>query len=178
MHDTLNYFDPNKDIPAHYENQLTRAFLVVLRISPAAHQVWLSIAAPDRKLYELPRPWSFDTQLSRAPGSAPAVAEPIEAISVLQAADVEGVDGLQVQDTGRRQVLDGIVRYGDELLIVIEAKLDGPVATRQAQDINVHGADVRFVGGGARSLLARPAGRVVRSCRKRDCCWRGTHSYH
>ena len=34
MHDILNFFDPNKDIPAHHENQLTRAFLVVLRISP------------------------------------------------------------------------------------------------------------------------------------------------
>ena len=41
--DTLNFFDPNPDIPAHHENQLTRAFLVVLRMSPAAHQEWLSL---------------------------------------------------------------------------------------------------------------------------------------
>jgi hypothetical protein len=145
MHDTLNFFDPNKDIPAHHENQLTRAFLVVLRISPAAHQVWLSLAAPDHKLYELPRPWSFDTQRWQMFGPVAEAAEPIEGISVLQAADVQVVDG-PVQITDRGQVLDGIVRYGDELLIVVETKLDGPVATRQAQDLNVHGAHVRFAG--------------------------------
>ena len=145
-HDTLNFFDPNKDIPAHYENQLTRAFLVALRLSPAAHQVWLSLAAPGHKLYELPRPWIFDTQRWQMFGSPPDVDEPIEGISVLQAADVQEVGG-PVQITDRRQVLDGIVRYGDELLIVIETKLDGPVATGQAQDLNVHGAHVRFDGG-------------------------------
>src|ERR1019366_4778 len=87
MHDTLNFFDPNKDIPAHHENQLTRAFLVVLRICPVAHQVWLSLADPSRKLYELPRPWRFDTQRWKMFDSPREVAEPIEGISVLQAAD-------------------------------------------------------------------------------------------
>jgi len=124
-HDNLNFFDPNKDIPAHHENQLTRAFLVVLRISPAAHQVWLSLAAPRHRLYELPRPWSFDTQRWKMFGSAPDVAEPIEGISVLQAADEQVVDG-PVVITDRDMVLDGIVRYGDELLIVIETKLEAP----------------------------------------------------
>jgi hypothetical protein len=148
MHDTLNFFDPNKDIPAHHENQLTRAFLVVLRICPVAHQVWLSLAAPSRKLYELPRPWRFDTQRWQMFDAPREAAEPIEGISVLQAADVRLVDGKdgKVQITDRGQVLDGIVSYGDELLIVIETKLDGPVATRQAQDLNVHGAHVRFDG--------------------------------
>jgi hypothetical protein len=143
-HDSLNFFDPNKDIPAHHENQLTRAFLVVLRISPAAHQVWLSLAAPKHKRYELPRP-RFDTQRWQMFEQAPEVAEAIEGISVLQAADLQTIDG-PVQPTDRRQVLDGIVRYGDELLIVIETKKDGPVTTRQAQELNVHGAHVRFDG--------------------------------
>jgi hypothetical protein len=76
----------------------------------------------------------------------PGVAEAIEGISVLQAADAVPVDG-SIQSTDRGQVLDGIVRYGDELLIVVEVKLDGPVATRQAQYLNVHEAPVRFAGG-------------------------------
>jgi hypothetical protein len=146
MHDALNFFDPNRDIPAHHENQLTRAFLVVLRISPAAHQVWLSLAAPNHKLYELPRP-RFDTQRWQMFDSMPAVAEPIEGISVLQLADPTDAGDKQVEKTDRRQVLDGLVRYGDELLIVIETKLDGPVAKQQAQELNVHGAPVRFDGG-------------------------------
>jgi len=121
----------------------------VLRICPVAHQVWLSLAAPSRKLYELPRPWRFDTQRWQMFDSPRDVVEPIEGISVLQAADIQPVDGKdgKVQITDRGQVLDGIVNYGDELLIVIETKLDGPVATRQAQDLNVHGAPVRFDGG-------------------------------
>ncbi len=142
-HDSLNFFDPNPDIPSNHENQLTRAFLVVLRISPAAHQTWLSLASPGRKLYELSRPWSFDTQRWKMFEEVPDIAEPIEGISVLQAADMQEIEG-PVQTTDRAQVLDGIVRYGDELLIVIETKLDGPVPTGQAQDLNVHGALVRF----------------------------------
>jgi hypothetical protein len=90
--------------------------------------------------------------------SGPAVAEPIEGISVLQAADVQVVVPV-TDDSKRGQVLDGIVRYGDELLIVIENKLDGSVDTRQAQDLNVHGSPVRFVGDvhavSWRDLLAR-----------------------
>src|SRR5580693_303130 len=106
--DSLNFFDPNKDIPAHHENQLTRAFLVVLRISPTAHQVWLSLVAPSCKLYNLPRPWSFDTQRERMFNSAPEVPEAIQGISVLQSAGVQEVEGT-VQSTNRGQVLDGIV---------------------------------------------------------------------
>jgi hypothetical protein len=146
MHDALNFFDPNRDIPAHHENQLTRAFLVVLRMSHLAHQVWLSLAAPDRKLHELPRPWRFDTQRWRMLSPESEIGEPIEGISILLAADVASVDG-SVQMTDRAQVLDGIVRYGDELLIVVETKLDGAVDAEQARDLNVHGAQVQFDGG-------------------------------
>lgn len=150
-HDPLNFFEPYGDLPAHHENQLTRAFLVVLRISPAAHQAWLSLAAPNRKLYDLPKERRYDTQRWRMFDLPPEGDEPIDGISVLQAADLQAVGG-PVQITDRGQVLDGIVqygdvRYGDELLIiVIETKLEGPVATRQAQELNVHGARVRFDG--------------------------------
>jgi len=143
--DVLNFFDPNLDIPAHHENQLTRAFLVVLRMSPAAHREWLSLVAPHLKLYNLPRPWSFDTQRWQMFEQAPDVSEPIEGISVLQAPDVEAVKG-SVQVTERSQVLDGLVRYGDALLIVIETKLAGRASSYQAQYLNVHGAQVQFDG--------------------------------
>jgi hypothetical protein len=142
-HDALNFFEPYSDLPAYHENQLTRAFLVTLRISPAAHQAWLSLAAPNHKLYNLPKERHYDTQRWRMFDSTPDSEEPIAGISVLQAADAQTI-GEQVQITDRGQVLDGIVRYGDELLIIVETKLDGPVATRQAQELNVHGAPVRF----------------------------------
>lgn len=147
---TLNFFDPNTDIPAHHENQLTRAFLVVLRMCPTAHQEWLSLAAPHRKLYNLARPWGFDTQRWQMFEQAPEVTEPIEGISVIQAADAEATDAT-IQITDRSQVLDGLVRYGDDLLIVIETKLAGRVSPRQAQYLNVHGAQVYF-GGPVRAV--------------------------
>lgn len=144
-HDTLNFFDPNRNIPAHHENQLTRAFLALLRLSPAAHQEWLSLVAPHLKLYRLPRPWSFDTQRWQMFEQAPDVSEPIEGISVLQAPDVEMIEG-SVQVSDRSQVLDGLVRYGDALLIVIETKLADRAGTYQASYLNVHGAQVQFQG--------------------------------
>lgn len=142
-HDSLNFFDSNTDIPAHHENQLTRAFLVVLRMSPAAHQVWLSLVAPQHKLYKLPRKPSFDTQRWKMIEEISEASEPIAGISVFQAADAKAIDR-PLQVTDRAQVLDGIVRYGDELLIVIETKLDGPVSSRQAEYLNIHGAQVQF----------------------------------
>jgi hypothetical protein len=163
IHDALNFFDPSKEIPAHHENQLTRAFLVVLRLSPSAHQVWLSLAAPGRKLYTLPQPWSFDTQRWQMLDPTLEVVEPIEGISVLQSADRQDIEGT-IETCDRGQALDGIVRYGDELLIVIETKLDGPVATRQAQTLNLHDAQVRFDGAvqsvSWRDLLAAWSGLV------------------
>lgn len=117
----------------------------MLRMSPAAHQTWLSIAAPGRELYELARPWSFDTQRQQIVASIPdpEIGEPIQGISVILSADIQEVEG-PVQPTDRGQILDGIIRYGDELLIVIETKLDGPADTQQAQELNLCGSPVRF----------------------------------
>jgi hypothetical protein len=144
-HDSLNFFDSNTNIPAHHENQLTRAFLVVLRMSPAAHQVWLSLVAPQLKLYRLPRKPSFDTQRWKMMEEISEASEPIAGISVFQITDAKVIDK-PIQITDRAQVLDGIVRYGDELLIVIETKLAAPVSSRQAEYLNVHGAQVHFDG--------------------------------
>jgi hypothetical protein len=44
----------------------------------------------------------------------------------------------------RDQVLDGVIQYGDELVIVIESKLDGPVETTQHERINLYGQPVVF----------------------------------
>jgi hypothetical protein len=102
-HDPLNFFEPYGDLPAHHENQLTRAFLVALRISPAAHQEWLSVAAPDRELYKLPKERRYDTQRWQMVDLPPESDEPIDGISVLQAADPQEVGGpVQITDRGQR----------------------------------------------------------------------------
>jgi hypothetical protein len=40
--DALNFFEPFERLPPNHENQLTRALLLVLRLSPVAHEAWLA----------------------------------------------------------------------------------------------------------------------------------------
>ena len=61
MRDALNFFLPFRRLEPNHENQLTRALLVVLRLSPMAHTAWLRLVAPDRELQRLPVA-SYDTQ--------------------------------------------------------------------------------------------------------------------
>ena len=88
--------------------------------------------SPHLKLYRLQRPWGFDTQRWQMFEEAPDFSEPIEGISVLQAPDVKAVEG-SVEVSDRSMVLDGIVRYGDSLLIVIETKLAGRGIRRSSE---------------------------------------------
>ena len=146
MPDHLNFFEPYENIPAHHENQLTRALLVVLRYSPMAHQAWLSLVDQELHLHQLPQP-GFRTQQARIleKGISGPANEAIKGISVICAADASKVEGKTVK-SDRVQVLDGIVRYGDDLVIVLETKLDGPAPDRQAREINLHGQPVAFEG--------------------------------
>jgi hypothetical protein len=145
MHDRLNFFEPWEGIPAYHENQLTRALLVVLRCCPIAHQAWLSLVDPKLMLHSLPRP-SFDTQRGTILNDEvqATVEEPIKGISVLCSADIPNDASGVVLGSDRRQILDGIIRYGDEIVIVLESKLDGPADERQAGHINLHGQPVAF----------------------------------
>jgi hypothetical protein len=147
MQDRLNFFEPWQRLPAYHEDQLTRALLVVLRYCPMAQQAWLSLVECDRALHSLPRP-TFDTQRARILRSKdqPTTDEPIRGISVLCSADVAS-DTLGIMlESDRGQVLDGIIRYGNEIVIVLESKLDGPADDRQARNINLHGQPIVFDG--------------------------------
>jgi hypothetical protein len=155
MQDRLNFFEP-WERPANHENQLTRALLVVLRCCPIAHQAWLSLieaAAPlDQRLprlvlYSLSRP-TFDTQRAQILRSEdqPKTNEPIQGISVLCAADAStGIQGA-VLESDRRMVLDGIIRYGDDCVIVLESKLYESADDRQARNINLYDQPIQFDG--------------------------------
>ena len=54
--DPLNIFQPFENLPPGHENQLTRALLLVLRLSPIAHGAWLARVAAARWLIDLPEP--------------------------------------------------------------------------------------------------------------------------
>jgi hypothetical protein len=49
MRDPLNFFEPFESLPPTHENQLTRGFLVVLRLVPIAHAVWLRMVSDARE---------------------------------------------------------------------------------------------------------------------------------
>lgn len=144
MNNHINFFIPFQSAPAWHENQLTRALLVVLRYSPMAHQAWLEHVAPGRRLHDLP-PADFATQRQRVLASDDAIAEgdAIPGISVWLAPDAKQVNAT-LEPSDRQQVLDAIITYGSELVVVVENKISWCDPTEQPHRINLHGAPVQF----------------------------------
>jgi hypothetical protein len=144
MDEHLNFFLPYERAPAGHENQLTRALLVVLRYSPMAHHVWLRLVAPEEHLQNLSKA-QFATQRQRifATNTEMPEGEVIRGISVWLAPDAVH-DLPLMKDSDRLQVLDGIINYGSDLVIVIENKIVPSDVTDQPCSINLHGSCVKF----------------------------------
>lgn len=130
----LNIFEPYDRKGSHFEDALTRAFLLVIRSVPVAHAAWLHLVdrahrANDGRgiplLHELVAP-DVRMQTSRVPEAAARV------VSVVQT-DEHVTIGDDALPSDRRQVLDGVVGYGD-LAIVIENKpWHGHIYTEQLE---------------------------------------------
>lgn len=144
MLDSLNFFAPYESLAGHHENQLTRALLVVLRYCPLAHATWLYLVDPSLRLEELP-PARFRTQKAQLVLSKQAATDEaaIRGISVWLAPDA-GQAQLPVGTSDRRQILDGIVEYGDALVMAIENKVYPGQLTLQPSSINTGRAVVEF----------------------------------
>src|SRR5205814_1262690 len=102
---------------------------------------WLRIVAPERELQQLPVA-DFDTQ-RRAVRHAGEADEPADLISVFLTPERRLTGGGVVTESDRGQVLDGIINYGGELLVVVENKV-AEADDRQARQLNVTGAKVRM----------------------------------
>jgi hypothetical protein len=149
MRDPLNFFEPYERLPAGHENQLTRAFLVTLRLVPLAHTVWLRRvndsrppgAPPLPHLDQLPIP-TFQTQTGQIGPTTPQAVDTDEsnssfkAISVFQAGELAPNEE-DAEPSDRRAIFDGVVRYEDELALIIESKLDGRFDEQQAKQITI-----------------------------------------
>jgi len=142
--DRLNFFSPFEQLPPNHENQLTRALLVVLRLSPMAHATWLRLVAPPKDLHRLPAA-SFATQ-RRAVRRTGEEDEFAELVSVFLAPEEPASSGGVVTLSDRAQVLDAIIDYAGELVVVIENKI-APDDDRQAREINVTGAKIKISEG-------------------------------
>jgi hypothetical protein len=142
--EALNFFLPFRRLELHHENQLTRALLVVLRYSPLAHAAWLRLAVPGRELYQLAAA-VFRTQ-TRAVRYAEDTDEPADLVSVFLTPEAPLTGGAVLTESDRTQVLDAVIDYGGELLVVVENKV-AEDDDLQARELNTTGARVRLADG-------------------------------
>lgn len=151
--DPLNFFQPFENLPPNHENQLTRAFLLVLRLSPIAHEYWLARTGTNRRLAALPSA-RFNTQRRWIALTVEDTDEPIPLISIFLApnapsdqgtADRDSDQGRPVTDSDRMQVLDAIIEYPGEFVVVIEDKITD-ADDWEALYINLDGANVKPIG--------------------------------
>lgn len=129
----LNCFEPYQSRPNHHEDQLTRAFLVVLKYSPTAMLRFYSYCVGDTlmragqehldielpHLHQVPlQDIEMHTQRSRYEFNAAKI------LSVLITDQsfnlVTAQEPIQISD--RRAVYDGIIQIGSELILLLENK--------------------------------------------------------
>ncbi len=151
--DALNFFEPFERLPPNHENQLTRALLLVLRLSPIAHEAWLTRAAPGRRLHELPVA-VFNTQ-RRAVREESDPDDQVPVISVFLAPNQPLGEDVIVKESDRLQVLDAVIEYGDALVMVIENKV-AEASDAQARELNITGAGVVIAPGQERQVVTWP----------------------
>ena len=138
----LNVFFPYER-PAQHEDQLTRAAMIVMRAVPLARDAMLSRIGV-RQSGRLPAP-ELDIQAARvaaAPAGQAGEDGPglRELVSVFLSPD-EGLDlsAATVAEREGGQRLDGVLRFGGELAVVIESKIVGRAPTAQAEQLRLFG---------------------------------------
>ena len=135
----LNFFRPYQD--ETHEDELTRAALVVMRLVPHALAEFLRRIDPGLSIAALP-PVAFDTQttqlhpeLSSCLGGGEQLEErQLKVVSAFLTPEVDEVS-IDVKPSGRTWRVDGVLRFGDRLAVVLESKLRDGVAPWQAENI-------------------------------------------
>jgi hypothetical protein len=121
----LSIFRPYESIAPWHEDQLTRAAMIMLRLIPLACESLLR-RVEERSLAQLPTA-SFDTQV----GSHRLGADPEKVVSVFLTPDETRTPSSERPDDPGRQRLDGVIRFEEELVVVIESKLHTGADDRQ-----------------------------------------------
>jgi hypothetical protein len=144
----LNVFLPYERAPYH-EDQLTRAAMIVIRAVPLARDALLArVGAPPSG--RLPEP-KTDMQtryvldpLAVEGGEQPTVHQLISVF--LSPDDRLDLSGAAIEERVREQRLDGVIRFGDELVLVIESKVVGEASSEQAKLLRLRGVEVEEPG--------------------------------
>ena len=130
-----NYFSGFDHKPAHYEDQLTRAFIALLRLVPPVQAAFVDHirevqlqedhdkVAPPRSTLESPMTsvWTQKGDLGKDSGRILSILLTNESGEVRQ----------PVKASGRQAVYDGVVHYGDEWVFIVENKPKGDVREDQ-----------------------------------------------
>ncbi len=140
----LNVFLPYERA-AHHEDQLTRAAMIVMRAVPLARDALLARigALPSARL---PEP-ELDMQTGQV--LKPAALSEADGLSLHRLISVfltpdEGLDlsAAEIEERDRGQRLDGVLRFGDELAVVIESKVVGGAPSDQSWMLKLGGVEV------------------------------------
>ena len=133
------------DRPPQHEDQLTRAAMIVMRTTPLARDALLARvgAPPSARLPDA----ELDIQardVLKVPASSAADELTLRRlISVFLSPDVgRDLSGTVIAERIREQRLDGVLRFGDELVVVIESKIRGDEPSDQAEQLRRRGIEI------------------------------------
>ena len=186
---SLNYFEPYQSKTVYHEDQLTRALLVVLRHSPAALQFFSRVtedalqktAERVRKsvlslpaFHELPLDKvSMATQVGSLQRWTAT-----QVLSVLLTDEAFGPkESVQVSERGARY--DGLIKFGDDLLLIIENKprmdnvweeqLNPNLMDMAVEEVDLELGRVVSVDGGCRQDVPEPDAFLEQGVRLVSC---------
>lgn len=137
-----NTFEVFSSQASGHENQLTRALLVLLRLSPLAHEVWLRrIGLGELGLVGVGEP-AYAFQSGTVPEVDPdGQQEPARGVSVFVTRDKATNTG-PIASSDRRQIPDALIAYFGQdkpIITVIESKVHSGTDAVQAREINLGG---------------------------------------
>ncbi len=142
--DHVSVFEPFRDLLEEHEDRLTRAALIVLKLVPLARASFLRSVGED--LWALPGPLQVRTQritlCEHDSAQASESTEDPRLTSVFLTPDDPRIlsrEEVRERETGGQR-LDGVLEFGDELIVVLESKLDEHVPDRQACYLDIGGS--------------------------------------
>lgn len=142
--DHVNTFRPFEGLLDHHEDRLTRAALIVMKLVPLARDGFLRLAgeAGVGWLPPLSRVRTQQTTL-RDRGQFERRESGPRLVSVFLTPDEpQQMSSAEVGQRASGMRLDGVLEFGDDLLVVIESKLDEGVPDAQACYLDIAGVEV------------------------------------
>jgi hypothetical protein len=141
----LNVFRPYERWPPGHEDQLTRAAMIVMRAVPLARDAFLHRLGlePSAVLPGVQVDMQTRAVLEDSGVQAEASLSVRRLVSAfLSPDDRKPREQRAVEHRARGQRLDGVLRFGDELVVVIESKTRGKQKDDQAYGLDLSGIDV------------------------------------